>query len=51
MAPLMTRNEEDLAKINVFRMFMSPIGNMIVSAMTLPIINRMGGNQLGSRSL
>jgi len=45
MAPLMTRNEEDLAKINVFRMFMSPIGNMIVSAMTLPIINRMGGNQ------
>lgn len=45
MAPLMTRNEEDLAKINVFRMFMSPIGNMIVSAMTLPIINRMGGDQ------
>lgn len=45
MAPLMTRNEDDLAKINVFRMFMSPIGNMIVSAMTLPIINRMGGTQ------
>lgn len=45
MAPLMTRNAEDLAKINVFRMFMSPIGNLIVSAITLPIINRMGGNQ------
>lgn len=45
MAPLMTRNKDDLAKINVFRMFMSPIGNIIVSAMTLPIINRMGGTQ------
>lgn len=45
MAPLMTRDEDDLAKINLFRMAMSPIGNMIVSAMTLPIINRMGGDQ------
>lgn len=45
MAPLMTRNEQDLAKINLFRMSMSPIGNMIVSAATLPIINRMGGDQ------
>lgn len=45
MAPLMTRNEQDLAKINLFRMAMSPIGNMIVSAATLPIINRMGGDQ------
>ena len=45
MAPLMTRNEQDLAKINLFRMSMSPVGNMIVSAATLPIINRMGGDQ------
>lgn len=45
MAPLMTSNEQDLAKINLFRMSMSPIGNMIVSAATLPIINRMGGDQ------
>ena len=45
MAPLMTRNEQDLAKINLFRMAMSPVGNMIVSAATLPIINRMGGDQ------
>lgn len=45
MAPLMTRNEQDLAKINLFRMSMSPIGNMIVSALTLPVINRMGGDQ------
>lgn len=45
MAPLMTRNEDDLAKINLFRMTMSPIGNMIVSALTLPLINHMGGDQ------
>lgn len=45
MAPLMTSNEQDMAKINLFRMAMSPIGNMIVSAATLPIINRMGGDQ------
>lgn len=43
MAPLMTSNEQDLAKINLFRMAMSPIGNTIVSAASLPIINRMGG--------
>lgn len=45
MAPLMTSNEQDLARINLFRMAMSPIGNMIVSAASLPIINRMGGDQ------
>lgn len=45
MAPLMTRDENDLAKINLFRMSMSPIGNLIVSAVTLPLINRMGGDQ------
>ena len=45
MAPLMTSNEQDIAKINLFRMSMSPIGNMIVTAATLPIINRMGGDQ------
>lgn len=45
MAPLLTSNEQDLSIINILRMFMSPIGNMIVSAATLPIINRMGGDQ------
>lgn len=45
MAPLMTRDEQDLAKINLFRMAMSPIGNMIVSVATIPIINHMGGGQ------
>lgn len=45
MAPLMTRDDEDLAKLNLFRMSMSPISNMIVTALTLPLINRLGGDQ------
>lgn len=45
MAPLITSNEQDLAKINLFRMALGPIGNMIVAALTLPVINRMGGDQ------
>ena len=45
MAPLMTRDENDLAKINLFRMSMSPIGNLIVTALTLPFINMLGGGQ------
>lgn len=50
MAPLMTSNEQDLARINLFRMAMSPIGNMIVSAASLPIINRMAAiRRRGSR--
>ena len=45
MAPMMTNDDQDLAKINLFRMSMSPIGNMIVTACTLPFINRLGGDQ------
>lgn len=45
LAPLMTRDEEDSAKINLFRMSMSPIGNMIVTALTLPFIRLLGGDQ------
>lgn len=45
MAPMMTNDEKDLAKINLFRMSMSPIGNMIVTACTLPFINLLGGDQ------
>ena len=45
LAPTMTNDEDDLAKINIFRMSMSPIGNMIVTAVTLPFINRLGGDQ------
>lgn len=45
MAPLMTKNDNDLAKLNLFRMAMSPIGNMIVTACTLPFIRMLGGDQ------
>lgn len=45
MAPMMTDDDQDLAKLNLFRMSMSPIGNMIVTACTLPFINRLGGDQ------
>lgn len=45
LAPLLTRNEHDLAKLNLFRMSMSPIGNLIVTALTLPFIRMLGGDQ------
>lgn len=45
LAPMMTRNDDDLAKLNLFRMAMSPIGNLIVTALTLPFINMLGGGQ------
>ena len=45
MAPLMTNDEEDLAKLNIFRMSMSPVSNMIVTALSLPLINLLGGDQ------
>ncbi|MDF2653764.1 MAG: sugar transporter [Bacillota bacterium] len=45
MVPMMTRDGQDRAVINLFRMSMSPIGNMIVTACTLPFINRLGGDQ------
>lgn len=45
MAPLMTNDDEDLAKLNLFRMSMSPISNMIVTALSLPFINMLGGDQ------
>lgn len=45
LAPLLTRIPDDLAKVNLFRMSMSPIGNMIVTAGTLPFIRLLGGDQ------
>ncbi len=45
MAPMMTNDDGDLARLNLFRMSMSPIGNMIVTACTLPLIDRIGGDQ------
>lgn len=45
MAPLMTNDDDDLAKLNLFRMSMSPISNLIVTAVSLPFINMLGGDQ------
>lgn len=45
LAAMMTRNQNERAIINIFRMGMAPVGNMIVTAATLPFINRMGGDQ------
>ena len=41
----MTRSQEERAKINIIRMAMSPIGNIVVTLTYLPIVNRMGGGQ------
>ncbi len=45
LAPTMTNDDQDLAKLNLFRMSMSPIGNLIITALTLPLINRLGGDR------
>lgn len=45
LAPTLTNDESDLAKLNLFRMSMSPIGNLIVTACTLPFIDLLGGDQ------
>ena len=41
----MTNDDQDLAKLNLFRMSMSPIGNLIITALTLPFIRLMGGDR------
>ena len=45
LAALMTRDQNERAIINIYRMGMAPVGNMIVTAATLPLINRLGGDQ------
>ncbi len=45
IAPLMTSNEKDLATINIFRMSMSPIAFIIVSSISFPLIDALGGGQ------
>ena len=45
LAPTMTNDDNDLAKLNLFRMSMSPIGNLIITALTLPFINMLGGDR------
>lgn len=45
LAPTMTNDDQDLAKLNLFRMSMSPIGNLIITALTLPFIRVMGDDR------
>lgn len=45
LAPTMTNDDQDLAKLNLFRMSMSPIGNLIITALTLPFIKMLGGDR------
>lgn len=45
MAPLMTSNEQDVAKLNLFRTGAGSIGMLVVLSATLPIVNRLGGDQ------
>lgn len=45
MATLMTTDQGDRSILNIYRMSMSPIGALIVTALTMPLINRLGGDQ------
>ncbi len=40
---LMTRDQEQRASINAYRMTMAMIGSLIISACTLPLVNAVGG--------
>lgn len=41
---LMTRDQEERASINVFRMTMAQIGGLIINAFTMPLVNAVGGS-------
>lgn len=46
LMPLMTRNLDDKAQLASFRMFGMAIGNILVTALTMPLVNMLGqGNQ------
>lgn len=42
---LMTRDVNERAKLNVFRMFMAQIGFLLVTTVTLPLVKRLGDDQ------
>ncbi len=44
LTSLMSRDQNERMSINVFRMFMSQVGGLIVSAVTLPLVNAVGGS-------
>ncbi len=41
---LMTRDQNERASINVFRMTMAQIGGLLINAFTLPLVNAVGGS-------
>lgn len=41
---LLTRSQDQRMVINVFRMTMAQMGSLIINAMTLPIVNSLGGS-------
>ena len=45
MAAMMTRDQGERSILNVYRMSMSPMGALLVTAVTMPLINAMGGTQ------
>ncbi|MFR8340155.1 MAG: MFS transporter, partial [Eisenbergiella massiliensis] len=44
LTSLMSRDQNERMSINVFRMFMSQVGGLIVNAATLPFVNAVGGS-------
>lgn len=45
MATLMTTDQGERSILNIYRMSMSPVGALVVTALTMPLINRLGGDQ------
>lgn len=41
---MMTRDQDERMVINVFRMTMAQIGSLAINAMTLPVVNALGGS-------
>lgn len=44
LTSLMTRNQDDRMVINIFRMTMAQLGSLIINALTLPLVNALGGS-------
>lgn len=45
LAAMMTRDQHEREKINVMRMVLGPVGTMLVTAGTLPLVKAFGDNQ------
>jgi len=45
LATLMTRDTDQRAVVNLFRTGMSALGNMVISAVTFPLVTRLGDTQ------